>query len=577
MKETYFKRTGYKNPSHNPAVSKLKEEIFLKKYGSKSFLGSKECLEKTKRTNLLKRGVENVGQDPSVREKTKHTCLEKYGGIGNSSTELLNKYKKSNLSKYGSENPMNCEEIKKRHMDSVFRSYGVNNPYNIPQVKENREETLRRDKEILDKKRAATSRQNRGFDNYLLDRNSLKKDWINTIGVDNPFKSEDVKKKIKKTNIDRYGVENWIQDPKNKDTAKRSLRENNYEEFLKKVSNLGLELMSPREDYINYKILSFFCKEHSLTFSQDFYQVDAIRCPACLSSHHTKWEIDLKNFLQDLGVSVLSNDRSTVLGSKGRYLEIDLLVPEKNIGIELNGIYWHTEDQREESQHLLRKTQLAECAGLRVIHFLDNEYNLKPEIVKSMIRVKLGLCRDRIYARKCEVKELSTEDYRNFLEKNHLHGYIPSSTRLGLYYKSELVFVCGFGVSRFSRNGNSSTELYRSCSKLNTNVLGGLSKLLKNFLDKKPHVREIQTFADRRFSTPHSYEKVGFKLCDTTDPNYYYTKDFVNLESRIKYQKHKLKDILPIFDPVKTEVENMRDNGFKIFKDCGNYKLKLTR
>jgi hypothetical protein len=42
------------------------------------------------------------------------------------------------------------------------------------------------------------------------------------------------------------------------------------------------------------------------------------------------------------------------------------------------------------------------------------------------------------------------------------------------------------------------------------------------------------------------------------------------LESRIKYQKHKLKDVLSIFDGEKTEYENMKNNGFRRIYDCGN-------
>lgn len=46
------------------------------------------------------------------------------------------------------------------------------------------------------------------------------------------------------------------------------------------------------------------------------------------------------------------------------------------------------------------------------------------------------------------------------------------------------------------------------------------------------------------------------------------------LESRIKYQKHKLKDILEKFDPAKSETENMKDNDFYQIFDCGNFVFK---
>ena len=54
-------------------------------------------------------------------------------------------------------------------------------------------------------------------------------------------------------------------------------------------------------------------------------------------------------------------------------------------------------------------------------------------------------------------------------------------------------------------------------------------------------------------------------------PNYWYFKgNVLQLESRVKYQKHKLKSLLEFFDESKTEVENMKANGYNRIFDCGN-------
>jgi len=51
--------------------------------------------------------------------------------------------------------------------------------------------------------------------------------------------------------------------------------------------------------------------------------------------------------------------------------------------------------------------------------------------------------------------------------------------------------------------------------------------------------------------------------------------------ARQKYQKHKIKDILPIFDEALTEWENMKNNGYDRFWDCGNlvftFELKCAK
>ena len=69
------------------------------------------------------------------------------------------------------------------------------------------------------------------------------------------------------------------------------------------------------------------------------------------------------------------------------------------------------------------------------------------------------------------------------------------------------------------------------------------------------------------------YDRLGFKRIGVSSPNYWYWKGKMNnltLESRVKYQKHKLKNILEHFDESKSEVQNMKDNGYNRIFDCGN-------
>lgn len=47
-------------------------------------------------------------------------------------------------------------------------------------------------------------------------------------------------------------------------------------------------------------------------------------------------------------------------------------------------------------------------------------------------------------------------------------------------------------------------------------------------------------------------------------------KNYHSRESRNKYQKHKLKNLLENFDPKLSEIENMVNNGFDRIWDCGN-------
>ncbi|MBR5785906.1 MAG: hypothetical protein IKY41_04325, partial [Clostridia bacterium] len=55
----------------------------------------------------------------------------------------------------------------------------------------------------------------------------------------------------------------------------------------------------------------------------------------------------------------------------------------------------------------------------------------------------------------------------------------------------------------------------------------------------------------------------------TSAPAYYYIKDDIRY-NRVKFQKHKLANLLEAFDPTLSESENMSINGYIKVWDCGN-------
>jgi hypothetical protein len=102
-------------------------------------------------------------------------------------------------------------------------------------------------------------------------------------------------------------------------------------------------------------------------------------------------------------------------------------------------------------------------------------------------------------------------------------------------------------------------ELLRFCNKLNTNEIGGASKLFKYLL--KMNIKKIISYADRSWSNGGLYEQLGFKFIKKTLPNYYYIIDG-HRKYRFNYRKDKL--VKEGFDPNKSEHEIMIDR--KIYR-----------
>lgn len=250
--------------------------------------------------------------------------------------------------------------------------------------------------------------------------------------------------------------------------------------------------------------------------------------------------------------------------------EVDIYLPNNKFGIEYNGLYWHSDSKGKGRNYHLNKTNELEGQGISLFHIFENEWKLKKDIISSIILNRLGKS-ERIFARKTEIREITTKQCSDFLEENHRQGAVFGGIRIGLFLGDVLVSVMLFGKARY---GKEQYELLRFCNKLNTTVIGGASKLL-SFFEVKYKPESIVSYADRRFSTGGLYEKLGFTFSHNSSPNYWYFKEgTLLLESRVKYQKHKLKNLLPNFDITKTEYENMLQNKFLRIWDCGNSVYK---
>ena len=216
--------------------------------------------------------------------------------------------------------------------------------------------------------------------------------------------------------------------------------------------------------------------------------------------------------------------------------------------------------------------------NIKLLQIFEDEIMHKPKIVQNRIINALGLQKYKLYARKCEIREIDKKTKRNFLEKYHIQGNDSSQIWLGAFYKKHLVAVMTFGNQRQIMGGDNesdSYELYRYCTISNFKCVGVASKIFHYFVNKY-NPKYVKTFADLRWGTGEFYTKLGFKFKHNSKPNYWYCKQY-NRYHRSNFQKHMLKSKLQKYDDSLSEVENMRMNNYLRIWDCGNavYEWKL--
>ena len=297
-------------------------------------------------------------------------------------------------------------------------------------------------------------------------------------------------------------------------------------------------------------------------------------------SKTSKIENNIKQFLEENNIIVEQSKRKYLNG-----LEIDLYLPEFNIGIEYNGNLYHTEIFGKKTfNYHLNKTKEALKNNINLYHIHEDEWENNEEIIKNKLLYLTKKCNNIIHARKCIIKEVSKNERIDFLNKNHIQGDTKSKTSIGAYYKNELYAIMCFdnnrNMNKNKNHTNTTYELTRFCVK-NGFIINGIASKIISFFIKNNDVDKIISFADRRWtpSNINLYHNLGFECVEILKPDYkyYYPKShrsgrlhkfaFGKKNLLIKYPQYKALN--------KTEWEIMQDLGYDRIWDCGKFKYEL--
>ena len=282
-------------------------------------------------------------------------------------------------------------------------------------------------------------------------------------------------------------------------------------------------------------------------------------------------EEDVVRFLHSLGIkNIVRNTRKLLPSGK----ELDIFLPDHNIAIEYNGVYWHHEDVAHITRdYHYNKHKECQQLGIQLITVFSNFWHSKRNIVENILRMKLGCYTgDSIPARKCSIDSVTSKQAKQFLEQNHIQGYTPSSSRLGLYFENRLVAVMTFSKNRIGIGSKGPhTELVRYATA--TSVPGGAGRLLAAY--RKSHPDEsIVSYSNNEWSTGQLYKTLRFRLDREIKHSYWYLRPNEHkLYHRLTYSKQKL--IQQGHDPAKSESEITRSLGLLKVWDCGKLRWIL--
>lgn len=334
-------------------------------------------------------------------DKVKNTCLERYGyDNAAKNPSVKEKTKKTCLDKYGGNSPLSSKRVLNKVKNTCLERYGYECSLQNASVKE-----------------------------------KIKETCLERYGHINSAHGVETQKKIKKTNLEKYGAEHYT---KSEFIHIDNINRKKY----KFINKLGIKEHNILDIDINN--ITIYCEKCNSSYTEDSHFIhkriigNYEPCTNCYphSTSQSNLEQELLEYIKTIynGV-ILENDRK-ILNPQ----EIDIYLPDINLAFEFNGVYWHSDKFKSKDYHKL-KTDKCLNKGIRLMHIYEDDWIDKKDIVKKYI---YNLIVDKKILLDYVIREVDVNDSIQYLNDNHIDGYILNDISLGLYYNDEFIDIMSF-------------------------------------------------------------------------------------------------------------------------------------
>ena len=552
--EKFLKRNGIKKTAEEVLETKKRTAVALNAFNaSNPPMKSANCLDgEMPSADVLRdeymncRGQKALAESHGVSIDTIRKWLRKCG-IEKTSSQIAEARKSTVKEHFGCEFPMQSEEVRRKSRETAMAKYGVDCYQKTEEAKKTLSEAKKKEAPDFGEIRKYYVDESHSIIDTAAHFKASVRTMLMWLAEGGIHKTNEQKTETKrKTCRKRFGCDSASASPLVQEAHRKAcLEKYGYDRPVRKGLEKAMKVLSSEEAFVEFVTTRFGDKPNYTMVAKE------LGCSATTVkrvSEKNGWgdyftpfassqELELRDFLDSIGVEYVAHDRS-VLGG----LEIDLYVPSKKIGIEFNGDYWHSSAVKAKNYHF-EKSKLAESNGVRLIHIYEYEWDSMRGKIEQLLRIALGVAGKRIYARQCEVREITNDEAKPLNEDVHLQGHRPAQVTYGLYYGGELVQLMSFSRTRYNRNlkGSNSWEIIRGCPGSNNIVVGGVSRLFSRFIsDHNPD--EVFSYCDFNKFDGKSYEAIGMKFIGYTGPDKTYLIDGVAYKRNpSKYKEYKEK------------------------------------
>ena len=390
--------------------------------------------------------------------------------------------------------------------------------------------------------------------------NARKLTTIKKYGVDHVMKSQEVLNNTKEKHYKEFGYYHWIQAHINhKDIY---LDDNKFIQYVKEQYN-----KNNKQRIKKTKIDKYF----NVCCTAKLKQLKLLKY---VQMHESKLENQFKQLFEDNNIQYNWKNRSIIDGpnGKGHKYELDFYLPEYKIGIEINDISTHNMIQLKNNyygnKYHTYKSNNCASKGIRLIHIWEWEIHNNFEKLSNWLLNELNNNKQKIYARKCQIKNVPINEEKEFLYNYHLQGYSKSNICLGLYYDDDLIEIMSFTKPRFTKKYE--YELLRLCTKYNMMIIGGTQKLFNYFINTYSPT-SIISYCDYSKFSGNTYENIGMIFNKLSSPTIIYCNYDMKIINESILSKYGIDNLLGTkYGKGADNKKLIIQHGYLPIPNCGN-------
>ena len=267
-------------------------------------------------------------------------------------------------------------------------------------------------------------------------------------------------------------------------------------------------------------------KINASTFFNRWNDNSVILCPICNPERNIESSIEtiIKTILNKNNIEYIQHNR-TIIHPR----ELDFYLPKYNIGIECNGIYWHSGINGKKRMQI--KYNLAKTNNIKLLTFWEDDIRNNTETVESIIKEHCKL-NDILLSINNTIKVIDNNIANDFINKNSLvqtNNINNTAINIGLFNKFELIAIGSFILNE--------TNNYIFSYYVKNGISNIIIKNIIQYFKNNFYFESLIAYSDNEIINDEIFVNCGFDFISNIKASYTYYNYKISNKRIIKNDK----------------------------------------